>query len=55
LNKNVKTRKIANVLKTAGNIAKYLKFQPKAPLLGALQGMIIGFEVCRKKTTFVKN
>jgi len=37
LNKNVKTRKIANFLETAGKITKFSKFQPQALLLHVLQ------------------
>jgi len=43
--KNIKTRKIANTLKTAGKIAKSSKFQSKALLLGVLQGKIINFKL----------
>jgi len=42
--KDVKTRKIANVLKTAGNISKSSKGQSKEQLLGVLRGMVIGFK-----------
>jgi len=46
LTKNVKTRGIANILKTAGNIAKSLESQSK----GFLQGMVvIIFKLYRKK------
>jgi len=48
LNKNVKTRKIAKIFKTAGNIAKSSKFQSQGRLLGVLQGIIIGFKLCQK-------
>jgi len=34
--KNVKTRRIANILETAGNIATYSKFEQQTPLLGVL-------------------
>jgi len=36
LTKKLKTRKIANMLKTTGNIAKYSTFQPETLLTGAL-------------------
>jgi len=49
LKKNVKTRKIANILETTGNIAKSSKFQPKTLRLGVLKGMIVDFEFYRKK------
>jgi len=39
--KNVKTRKIANILETAENIVKSSKFQSFATPLGVLQRMII--------------
>jgi len=48
-NKRVKTRKIPNILKTAGNIAKSSTFQAKALLLGVLHGVIFGFKFYRKK------
>ena len=46
--KNVKTRKIANILETAGSIAKSSKFQFWALLSGVLQGKITGLKIYRK-------
>jgi len=40
----VKTQKIATILDMAENIAKSSKFQSWALLLGALQGIIVGFK-----------
>jgi len=54
LNKNVKTRNIANIKETAEHIAKSSKFQPQAVLLGVLQGIIIGFVVYVKKCFLFK-
>jgi len=53
LNKNVKTRKIANILETAQNIAKSSKFQPKALLRGVLQGITI-ISILTKKISLLK-
>jgi len=47
LNKNVRTEKIANILETAGNIAKSSNSQPLTLLLGVLQRMIIVFKSYR--------
>jgi len=50
LYKNVKTRKIDCILKTAGNIAKSSKFQHETLLLDVLQGVIFGyFKLYQKK------
>jgi len=46
--KNVKTRKIANIVKTARNIAKSSKLQHKTRFLDVLQGKIISFKLHRK-------
>jgi len=54
LNKNAKTRKIANILETDGYIAKFLKVQPSALLTDVLPGIIVGFKVHRKNI-FVQN
>jgi len=53
LNKNVKTRKVANILETVRNTAISSKFQPLALLLGVLQGIIIGFKFYREKKIFL--
>jgi len=47
---SVKIRKTANILETAGSVTKSLKFQPRALILGVLQGMIIGFKLYRKNS-----
>jgi len=44
----LKKREIADIIKTAGNIAKSSKFQSQALLLGVLQGMIIGLILHQK-------
>jgi len=43
--KNENTRKIANISRTVGNIAKSSKFQRRALFLGTPQGMIIGLKL----------
>jgi len=47
---DLKTRKIANILGTAGHIAKSSNFQPKTLLLSVPQGMNINFKIYRKKS-----
>jgi len=46
--KNVKTRKNANILETARFIAKSSKFKSKELLSGAPKGMIFGFKLYKK-------
>ena len=48
IDKNVKTRKIANILETAENFAKFSKFQSWGLLLSDLLGIIIGFQYYQK-------
>jgi len=43
-----KTRTGAKILETAGNIANYSKFQPKAQLSSLLQRIISGFKLSKK-------
>jgi len=53
--KNVKTRKIDNILETARNIEKSPKFHSRPPLVDVLQGMILLKNVvCSKLNTIHK-